>query len=624
MTLDQFLRDREIWQDNTIEEIRKRILFKASNMRKSVSSEKLVAIYGPPQIGKTTLILHLLGIAPCHRKQVYNTLRAGVTRGNSSTSTAIMYQQIDSEQYGVKFGEDSSDIDFCSESDLEKKIQDIRKKVENEKAGEEILHIYIPNKFFDESVLKDSGINIVDLPGEGSRNLKEKAHVDAMISKYLSLATVNIIACKANEIQSLQDLELPIKVDWRNMPHKYIIVITNSYGQGSIKKYFKIPINQRKSNFYDYVKITYEKNMKKILGSASQIEYFPIDIGDSLERLINNNSDKDEILNVTFTVASEIRKSIQKRHGNGLKSTMMDLKSYSSEYAEDNCKNLEKKIDSVEERIKSSESCIKEKQKIVQECEKKIDELQSAHEKYLKSQQTKVKIDVTDSFDLFKKKIEELSTKGKIEDKDSRLLSYMQGILLDLIEDVFKKYDITYTEQDGIAIYEEINMNVDMEAELGEKLCSGGLLSRKIRSNELVELSEQLFDIFGERLHEMVKVKIEKKIRKLESDNDDYLSYQQWKKECQREIEKEKSNMKRCTTHWDSLKKQQEEIEIRKNADMKVIGEYARIAKDEFIKYKTEVLEKIDSEEYPLSEKVYMLVYLCLIEKDYQSIIEME
>ena len=61
MILDRLIEDRETWQDNTVKEIRKRLLFKSKQVIKAGNGEKLVAIYGPPQIGKTTLILFLLG-----------------------------------------------------------------------------------------------------------------------------------------------------------------------------------------------------------------------------------------------------------------------------------------------------------------------------------------------------------------------------------------------------------------------------------------------------------------------------------------------------------------------------------------------------------------------------------
>lgn len=239
MTLEKYLDDRETWQNNTIEEIKKKVIYKPKSLKNSRVGEKLVAIYGPPQIGKTTLILCLIGIAPEFQKKVYNDIRAGVPRGNSSTSTAIIYHQIDADLYGVRYGESDGCIELCTDTELQEKIREVRMKVEVDSASKDILHIYIPQKYFSKKVINEAGLNIVDLPGDGSRNIKEKSHVDAMINKYMALATVNIIACKANEIQSLETLKLPINVDWKNLPHKYIVVITNSYGLGTISLQIK-------------------------------------------------------------------------------------------------------------------------------------------------------------------------------------------------------------------------------------------------------------------------------------------------------------------------------------------------------------------------------------------------
>lgn len=64
----------------------------------------LVVVYGPSQIGKTSLILKLIGIRDdndCFQK-VSQTLRTKeITRGNSSTSTAIIYARSDTEQYAL-------------------------------------------------------------------------------------------------------------------------------------------------------------------------------------------------------------------------------------------------------------------------------------------------------------------------------------------------------------------------------------------------------------------------------------------------------------------------------------------------------------------------------------------
>ena len=43
----------------------------------------------------------------------------------------------------------------------------------------------------------------------------------------------------------------------------------------------------------------------------------------------------------------------------------------------------------------------------------------------------------------------------------------------------------------------------------------------------------------------------------------------------------------------------------------------------EFVKYKNSLLEMLDSDTFSTEEKVILLIYLCIIEKDFQSITEM-
>ena len=71
MNWNLFLEDRKKWQNATVERIRNQLTYKASVVYNTNTSEKLVVIYGTPQIGKTTLILFLLGIDSKYQKRVY-------------------------------------------------------------------------------------------------------------------------------------------------------------------------------------------------------------------------------------------------------------------------------------------------------------------------------------------------------------------------------------------------------------------------------------------------------------------------------------------------------------------------------------------------------------------------
>lgn len=88
----QFL-DKEYWQRNTFERIKNDLLSVKGNrfVQYGGSKEKyLVMVYGKSQVGKSTMILSMIGIDDRFFQEVYDTLRAGIPRGNSSTSTAII------------------------------------------------------------------------------------------------------------------------------------------------------------------------------------------------------------------------------------------------------------------------------------------------------------------------------------------------------------------------------------------------------------------------------------------------------------------------------------------------------------------------------------------------------
>ena len=114
----------------------------------------LVVVYGPAQIGKTSLILKLIGIRDDCFQCVSQTLRTKeITRGNSSTSTAIIYARSDTEQYALTVegepGVFSEKIWFSTEAELEAKLVEVRSRVvTNKESARSVLHIDIPRQIF--------------------------------------------------------------------------------------------------------------------------------------------------------------------------------------------------------------------------------------------------------------------------------------------------------------------------------------------------------------------------------------------------------------------------------------------------------------------------------------------
>lgn len=294
----------------------------------------LVCVYGKPQIGKTTLILNMIGLKDeeC-KKEVAEVLRGGVARGNSSTSTAIIYSQSDTNLYGVRIetleGAKTATIEYCTSDEMCQKIQSVRNDVEkNVFSNNSILHIFIP-KFFFSSSLSNKKISILDLPGVESRNAFEKTHVESLMARYIPISSVCIIACQAREIQSLEVEEMPNGVDWKKLPHKYLVVITRSYSNGIIKRYFNKPREQREEGFLEYVQKKYKKELSKILGN-NNTKVFPLDMGHSFEKLLTtelkNEEDRCETRQTREAILSSLHESIIQSKGEQLLSTIKELR----------------------------------------------------------------------------------------------------------------------------------------------------------------------------------------------------------------------------------------------------------------------------------------------------------
>lgn len=101
MRCEELFKEKSIWQKDAFERIKASLLTTRDNALlkyEGLQESYLVVVYGPAQIGKTSLILKLVGIRDDCFQCVSQTLRTKeITRGNSSTSTAIIYARSDTE-----------------------------------------------------------------------------------------------------------------------------------------------------------------------------------------------------------------------------------------------------------------------------------------------------------------------------------------------------------------------------------------------------------------------------------------------------------------------------------------------------------------------------------------------
>ena len=232
----QLFQRRSDWQEKAFNELKDDLTATKDNRFLKYQDENetyLVMICGKSQIGKSTLILKMIGIRDENFNDVYNTLRAGSPQGNSSTVTAIIYAKSATDKYALAFAkldEPTPEKKYYDAKEMVRALQQVRQDVESGQrtSTDEILFIDIPQSFFMEESEVGS-IRIIDMPGVQSANDRERPHVENLINAYLPFSQVCIVACNAADIQSLGSMELPGKVSWQNRPERFIVVSTGSY-----------------------------------------------------------------------------------------------------------------------------------------------------------------------------------------------------------------------------------------------------------------------------------------------------------------------------------------------------------------------------------------------------------
>ncbi len=649
MEWSQLFHKKEDWQKDTFEMIKSNLISAKGNrfVRYDNSEEShLVMIYGKSQVGKTTLILNMIGLNPDYFSEVYNTLRAGVPRGNSSTSTAIIYAKSINEQYGCAFTSlnslSSKETSYFDKYGMISHLESIRHQVERNKvSSDSILFIYIPKNYFIQDSTADS-ISIMDMPGIESRNHKEDIHVQNLMTKYIPISSVCIIACRSNEIQHLETLVLPNHIDWKRMNHRFILVITHAYNDGSTKRYFKTKPAERKESFYDYVIETYNKDIRKVLGDANKTEVYPVDVGDTLTKLcdteIKREVDKKEIIATKNRVLSDLRKSIVGHKGERLKSALMDLDVIIQKYGEEEIKYIDNEIE-------KQKSKISDKKQLISITKNYIEQL-SADD----SEQSEIISDIKD-YECFKKKFDKLlasclsgfpegikkqilaeslynvnSNGVYLKDKEQKLYNFMRSDVEEKVNEYIKKLnklieqsDIDITLNPSQILIDTDSYVIREKEEIYPPKKGFFSIREKVFLTDIHNIGETIQTDINEYLDgyvnkciseiDIIIKEMNKKIKKIHSS----ISKQEQK---QKRLESEICSFNNSIKE---LQRSKKDIQNKRKQDQNTLAMYLHYANKAYLNQRNNVILQINSSK-SADDKLLLILLLGLLDRDYQRV----
>lgn len=656
MMLDQIFQDRDNWKKDTFESIKKNLISVKDNrfvQYNQTNGVHLVCVYGKSQVGKTTLILNMIGLKDdvC-KKEVANVLRGGIAHGNSSTSTAIIYTQSDSDQYGLCIetleGKKITENINCSAEEMILQLQSIREKVEkNEFSGNGILHIAIPKSFFLESLSKEK-ISILDLPGVESCNIKEKLHVRSLMNRYIPLSSVCIITCPASTIQSLEKEELPNNIDWKYFPHKYIVVLTRAYSDGSIKSYFLKPKKQRTEKFEKFLTDRYKAEFTKILGANNDAEIYPIDVGDSFEMLLTNeltnDADRNEARITRDSILNALQTSIIKHKGEQLLSSIRELRTIVERSDESEIEELNDKISSkyseLSEKITElsrHEDTLKDLNEKVQSINEsltklgdyktKVEELTKEISKFSQDLITAVKSEIKE-----KSLIKEKNGKTYFYDKEKHVLSKISSYLnsnlwssiLEKAQNIMQENGIIidfYSDKIASEIYSQY-----VESYSDKLYPRGGIIDSLFKDCKVTlstaeiyikQIQSKILDVIQTTVVSKCKEKLDERIKEKE---EELSKYEKAAKREESKINEIKQKKQKIEKEIADNNEQIKNVKLQKKTDNDTLDMYLKFAKDAYLYQKNEVIKKINSNINPVEKTSYLLL-LGIINKDYRSLV---
>ncbi|NMX51506.1 dynamin family protein [Pseudomonas veronii] len=200
------------------------------------SDQVTVVVYGATQVGKTTLILDLLGLASSTRDEVARVLRGGQAVGKSATAMPLRYGRAPDDNWYI--GDDRP----LDEAQATQALANIRRKVEQGgRQNTDLTDILIPGRLFptESGTALDVDVKLIDLPGLDARNRNEQQLVEQLARRYVTVADLVLLVTQASSLGFLRPENLQIEelAHWASQPVRFRVVVTSCFSLSSVRKH---------------------------------------------------------------------------------------------------------------------------------------------------------------------------------------------------------------------------------------------------------------------------------------------------------------------------------------------------------------------------------------------------
>jgi len=271
-----------------------------------------VMLVGDTQVGKTSLLLRLLGVVPAAEAEVGKVLRAGRGEGKSATAVPIRYQW-------------SGDDDLWS---LTQGPERHTRRITGEELGSELaayrsdghdghilwdpaarpLEIGIPGRFAGPDVRRD--LRVFDLPGLYAADAAEQEMARNLVISHAPVMNFIVLVVSIDKLTALNEPTItgnPFLHDWAQRPDRFALVFTQAFTDGSVRNHLEGKLTSwTAKSVIDALRQHIDTQLGlSELPSGVQGIFYPVDIGKSWSRLAGSTAEQDIAYARAVTPANE-------------------------------------------------------------------------------------------------------------------------------------------------------------------------------------------------------------------------------------------------------------------------------------------------------------------------------
>ena len=340
-------------------------------------SEITIGVYGPTQVGKSTLILRLLGIRQDSIETVSVWLRGKRTLGHSATVTATEYK-LSQDEYFHFFSKETGWKRNLTGPQMEQTLFEVRSHVETKgQISTDQLVIEISNLYFDTEIPAHN-LNLVDLPGVYSAEEAEQKQVRECIERWLPICEIILLVEDATVINNYVQLEDENVKYWMNETDRFRLVPTHAASLESVQKELSECLTVATLKNYYTNELFFSLEGKLETHEISSILY-PIEIGKSLEALMSSDQRMyEKVANLMEELLQELRNDLSSQKAEAIHyKRLASLYRLAEEKKKEDIEEIRAKLELMNNDLERHEGFVKKLRKR----NKKLDETNTAKSK---------------------------------------------------------------------------------------------------------------------------------------------------------------------------------------------------------------------------------------------------